>query len=78
MSAESAALIRSWQVGAYTATLTMPQHKPSTVASAVIEWEPHVPTRLSPAELEQYRAGRAAAFAELAERLGLRIGVVDV
>lgn len=78
MSAESAAFVRSWQVGSYTATLTMPKHKPGAVASAVIEWTPHVPAKLTPDETAQYRAGRAAAFAELSQRLGLRIGVVDV
>lgn len=78
MSAEATAFSRSWPVGRYTATLLVPRHKPGAVASALIEWEPEMPTRLSPAEVEQYRTGRDAALHELAERLGLRIGVVDV
>jgi hypothetical protein len=78
MSAEAAAFSRSWPVGRFTATLSVPRHKPGAVASAVIEWEPEMPTRLTPDEVEQYRSGRDAALQELSERLGLRIGVVDV
>lgn len=78
MSAEAAAFTRSWPVGDFTATLTVPRHRHGAVAAAVIEWTPAVPSKLTPAEVEQYRAGRAAAFAELARRLGMRIGVVEV
>jgi hypothetical protein len=79
MSAEAPAFTRSWPVGDFTATLTCPRLDAGAVACAVIEWSPSQPGgRLTPSELEQYCAGRAAAFAELAQRLGLRIGVVDV
>jgi hypothetical protein len=78
MSAEAAALPRSWQVGKYTATLTAPKARPGTVASACIEWTPHVPQRLTSAELEQYHAGRNRALAELAAALGINAAVVDL
>lgn len=74
MSAEAAAITRSWSVGPYTATLTVPKAKPGQTVAAVIEWEPRVPQRLKPAEIEQYRAGRDAAI----KALGLNVLVVEV
>lgn len=65
MSAESAALVHSWSVGQYTATLTVPKAKPGVPVMAVIEWDPEMPERLSPDEIKQYRAGRNAALAAL-------------
>lgn len=72
MSAVAASLMRTWQVGRYTATLTVP---PVTngVLHACIEWLPHVPRDLTPSELEAYRLGRDRAFAEL----GLRALVIE-
>lgn len=64
MSAESAALVRSWPVGRYTATLTVPPLA-SGVLHALIEWAPHIPNDLTTTELEAYRRGRNAALAEL-------------
>ena len=74
MSAEAAALTRSWSVGAFTATLTVPKARPSQVASAVIEWSPHVPQRLTAKEREQYRTGRDEAI----RALGLNALVIGV
>ena len=76
--AESAALVRQWRVGAFTATLTMPRPMRGKTSSAVIEWHPHAPTELTSDEVKQYRAGRDAAIADLASRLGIRIGVAEL
>lgn len=65
MSASGVALARSWRVGRYTATLSVPKAKPGTAAACVVEWSPEVPQRLTPAEWRQYRAGRDRAIAEL-------------
>lgn len=74
MSAESAAMSHSWRVGKYTVAMTVPKPRPGTVASVCIEWELHVPQRLTPDEIEQYRAGRDATVAAL----GLTAMVVDL
>ncbi len=76
--AESAALVRQWRVGAFTATLTMARPMRGKAGAAVIEWHPHVPTDLDDDQLKQYRAGRDAALADLASRLGVRIGVAEL
>ena len=78
MAAESAALVRQWRVGAFTATLTMPRPMRGKASAAMIEWQPHAPTQLTDDEFKQYRAGRDAALAELASRLGIRIGVAEL
>ena len=78
MSAEAASVTRSWSVGPYTATLTVPRTKPGYLASAVIEWSPHVPQRLTEDQLETYRRGRNAAVAELSAELGVIAAVVDL
>ena len=78
MSAEAAAITRSWSVGPYTATLKAPRTKPGYLASAVIEWSPHVPQRLTEDQLETYRRGRNAAVAELSAELGVIAAVVDL
>ena len=72
--AEAAAFTRSWRVGRYTATLTVPTPRPGKVASAVIDWEPHVPTALTREEREQYRAGRDAAI----RSLGINAVVIEL
>jgi hypothetical protein len=60
-----AAFTRSWSVGRYKATLCVAKPRPGQLASAVIEWEPHMPTSLSPREVQQYRDGRAEALSAL-------------
>jgi hypothetical protein len=74
MSAEAAALSRTWSVGRYTVTLTVPPLRPAGVLNAVVEWSPSVPAKLTPDELEQYRAGRDDAI----RALGVRALVVDL
>ena len=67
MSAEAAVLSRSWRVGRWTATLTLPAVKPGTFVNAVVEWTPELPNHLTPAEMKAYRVGRDTAVAELLE-----------
>jgi hypothetical protein len=64
MSAQAAVLSRTWKVGRYRATLTVPPVE-SGVRHACIEWQPHTPRDLTPDELEAYRLGRDRAFREL-------------
>ena len=78
MSAKAAAMSRSWKVGRYTATLTVPQVRRGEFASAVVEWEPHAPRRLSPKEIAQYQAGRNEALAAVCREIGINGLVVDV
>jgi hypothetical protein len=66
--------VRTWKVGRYTATLTLPTPRPGKVASAVIEWAPHIPRGLTREELEQYRAGRDVAI----RSLGVKALVIDL
>ncbi len=72
MSAEAAALVRTWRVGKRRVTMTAPRLRNGQVAMATIEWFPTMPRRLSPRELKQYRTGRDAAFADLCGDLGVR------
>lgn len=77
--AEAAALVRSFPVGRYTATLTVPRAPANGAAiCASMEWAPELPSRLTPAELAQYRQGRDAALREVARVLGLNVGVLDL
>lgn len=63
MSAE-AGYVYTWQVGAFTVTLSMPPIVPGAVRHAVCEWAPSLPgRRLTPTEQRQYDAGLAAATA---------------
>jgi len=71
MSAEAAALARTWSVGRWRVTLTVPSAQLGQVRQAVFEWSPSLPTRmLTKSEMRQYRAGRDRAIGELAVALG--------
>lgn len=78
MSGESPLFVKTWPVGQFTATLTVPRAARGAPAAAVIEWAPHVPQRLTDAELSEYRAGRARAMADLARLLGGSVALVEV
>lgn len=79
MNAEAVALSVTFPVGRkYRVTVTMPQSRRGEIHSAVFDWEPDVPRRLTKAELQDYRRGRNAAVAELAARTGLRTLVVEI
>jgi hypothetical protein len=77
MTAE-AGFTRSWPVGRYTATLTAQRPKPGSTASAVIEWAPNLPRKLTCDEIEDYRAGRHKALVELTQAFGISVGIVEV
>ena len=78
MSAEAPALTRSFSVGHRTVTVTMPAPRMGKVRYMTIEWVPDPPQRLSKREWRQYRAGRNAAVAELAEREGIEAAIIEI
>lgn len=77
MSDIASPLIRTFKVGRYECTLTFPPAKRGSVSAMSAEWSPEHPGRLTPAELEQYRAGRNKALAELAAIVGGNVAVVE-
>src|SRR5574341_2018228 len=78
MTAEAATLTRSWKVGRFTVTLTVPPLHKGGFQSAAMEWEPHLPKHLSQEEFDAYVAGRNAAVLELAQELGINALVIEV
>jgi hypothetical protein len=78
MSAEAAALVRTWTVGAYTATLTVPKPKAGQIAHCSIEWSPSIPEKLDAAARAEYVAGRNQAMADWARELGIRVAIVEL
>lgn len=75
----TAGFVRTWSVGSnFTATLSCPGIEAGEQQAAEVQWSPHLPKKLTPAQLDEYRRGRDAALDDLAAHLGLRIGVVDV
>lgn len=78
MSAEAAALVRTWAVGDRTVTLTVPRSRKGQIGTAAIEWTPDVPARMSGEEWRQYREGRNRALADLADELGISVAVLEV
>ncbi len=73
----AAGISRSWSVGRYTVTMTIPRSG-SGLLAATVEWDPRLPKRLTEAELQQYRAGRDAALADMAGELGITVGLVEL
>ena len=72
MSVEREVNCRSWRVGRWTVTLSISALTPGLGAAGVVEWSPALPGRpLTPTELDEYRRGREAAFADLARARGL-------
>lgn len=78
MSAAAAILSRSWPVGQYTVTLTVPRPIKGSQVHASVEWSPFEPRRLSKSELAKYRAERNRAIAELAAELEINVAVLEV
>jgi hypothetical protein len=70
MSAEAAAVVRSFRVGKRTCTITLPRVERGAVICVSSEWSPTMPHRLSAKEMRQYKAGRDQAVAELAGTIG--------
>jgi hypothetical protein len=73
MSAEAAAACRSFSVGRYTVTLTVPTLKAGVAAAVVVEWTPELPERLTAAEVAEYVRGRNAVLVAL----GLPVLVIE-
>jgi hypothetical protein len=72
------AFVHSWQVGRWTATLTVPPIIPGQRGTAVVEWSPAMPGRpLTATERAQYQAGRDEAIAELSKLMGLSRATVE-
>ncbi len=78
MSAEAAVLTRSFRVGCRTVTMTMPAPRLGECVCLAIEWAPTPPRRLSKREWRQYRTGRNAAVAELAELTRLKTAILEI
>lgn len=78
MSAEAVAFSRSWRVGRYRVELSVPRPKHGSAVHAVMEWIPRMPPKLTPDEIDEYRAGRDSALKEMAAELGVRIMVADL
>ena len=77
MSAE-AAFVRSWAVGRYRVELSVPRPQRGAALSAVMEWIPRMPPKLTRHEIDEYRAGRDSALRDMAAELGVRIMVADL
>lgn len=78
MSAEAAVASRTWQVGRYKCTLTVPRPKPGQVMHASLEWAPEPPRQLSGDEFAEYRKGRNQALTEISQALGINAAVVEL
>lgn len=79
MSGEAPTLSRTWPVGPWTVTLTIPPLGSFAACSPTMEWAPALPVRkLTAAERRQYREGRDKAVSELARALGATIAVAEV
>jgi hypothetical protein len=77
VSGTAPALVRTWAVGSYQVTLSVPMPRAGQTLSCVMEWTPELPEHLTDAEVEQYRAGRDRAIREIAEQLGVRAAVLE-
>ncbi len=73
----SAAFTRTWPVGRFTCTLSLPAEAAGALALSV-EWAPDVPERLTAVELDAYRQGRNAALQAWAVATGQRVALVDL
>lgn len=74
----SAGFTRAWSVGSYRAELSCWRPRPGAVLSAVVEWIPSPPQRLTPVEMRAYKAGRDAAFRDLAAELQVTVRVLEL
>lgn len=69
MTARTPALVKTWSVGKrYRVTLSIPSLTDGAPATAVCEWEPSMPSRLTHREQRDYERGRDAALSEFARR----------
>jgi hypothetical protein len=77
MSGEGS-ISRSWTVGRYRCTLSVPPPKSGGLSCCSIEWSPSLPTKLNAAELATYTVCRDAAIGEVASELGIKALVVEL
>lgn len=57
-----AALTRTWRVGQFTVTLSLPR---AGYGIAACEWAPYMPSSLTDAERQQYQTGMNDALVDL-------------
>ena len=77
LSTPASLAIHQFRVGKYTCTLRVPVPQDGSIAGLNAEWSPGVPTRLSSADLRQWRRGRNEALAQVAARLGGPVVVLE-
>ena len=73
----STMFVRSWPVGRYRCTLTLPAQAEG-VTGLSVEWQPRVPKRLTEAELAAYRRGRNEALQAWAAASGRPVAILDI
>jgi hypothetical protein len=78
MSATAALISHTWRVGERTVTMTVPRPTAGGPVCLAMEWVPDKPSALSPAEMRQYREGRAAGLAAVAAQLGAPVGLLEL
>lgn len=78
MSAEAAAAVRTWRAGRYTCTLTVQRPQKGALTACSVEWAPETPSRLTDAELAEYRTGRDAALVAISAEMGINAAVVEL
>jgi hypothetical protein len=61
-----------------TMTKDVANHVSGEIGALEAQWEPDVPRRLSKAEIADYRRGRDAFYARVANILGVRAMVAEV
>jgi hypothetical protein len=78
MPPEASWIVRSWRVGAWTATFSAVRSQPGRPVHAFVEWAPSMPNRgFTPRELAQYQGGLARATADVADALGVRFATAE-
>lgn len=65
--------VRTWEVGPRVCRMAVSVSRAGALVPGPIEWLPDRPARLSRGEWAQFRAGRAAALAELAAAYGREV-----
>ena len=66
MTAAASSLVKTWAVGRYEVTLTVPPLLRGQVVHGSVEWSPSLPGELTSEEKEAYRCGLKQALASLA------------
>lgn len=77
MNATAAFASRTFSIGQYECTLTVPRPKPGHVVHASLDWRPQ-PRKLTEEEVTAYRQGRNKALAEISLELGINSAVLEI